>query len=169
MSETLSFPRRYQGCAHGALGGYAAGMVARRIDGPAEVNLGAPAGGGSGVAPPLPERLAALPARHLPGNLTLLEAGTLRSRLLGLARLDQIPPGHALRIDPCRSVHTFGMRFPLDLVFLDKRGEVARIAEAVRPRRLVTCLRARSVVEARAGEGTRFAEALRGHAVGEGS
>jgi hypothetical protein len=39
LAETLNFDRRYQGFGHGALGGYAAGVVAGRIDGPAEANL----------------------------------------------------------------------------------------------------------------------------------
>jgi len=69
----------------------------------------------------------------------------------GLARLDAMPRTAALHIPKCWSVHTFTMRFPLDLIWLDKRGEVVRIDEAVPPRRVKTCVRARSVVEANAG------------------
>ncbi|HEX8205985.1 MAG TPA: DUF192 domain-containing protein, partial [Solirubrobacteraceae bacterium] len=66
-------------------------------------------------------------------------------RLRGLAFSD---PGAALWIPRCRSVHTFGMRYALDLVWLDGRGEVVRVDRAVPPGRLRVCLRARSVVEA---------------------
>jgi uncharacterized membrane protein (UPF0127 family) len=69
----------------------------------------------------------------------------------GLAKLDAMPRTTALHIPKCWSVHTFTMRFSLDLIWLDKRGEVVRIDEAVPPRRVKTCLRARSVVEANAG------------------
>jgi uncharacterized membrane protein (UPF0127 family) len=69
----------------------------------------------------------------------------------GLAKLDAMPRTAALHIPKCWSVHTFTMRFPLDLIWLDKRGEVVRIDEAVPPRRVKTCVRARSVVEANAG------------------
>jgi uncharacterized membrane protein (UPF0127 family) len=108
----------------------------------------------------LDARLDALERRTLAGGLTLLVAGGRRSRTLGLARLDGLAPGHALLIDRCRSVHTAGMRFALDLVWLDGAGAVVRVDHAVAPRRLRTCLRARSVVEAAAGCGDRFAAAL---------
>jgi uncharacterized membrane protein (UPF0127 family) len=46
-------------------------------------------------------------------------AATRRARLLGLSLLGRRAAGAGLLIPGCRSVHTFGMRFPLDLVFLD--------------------------------------------------
>jgi uncharacterized membrane protein (UPF0127 family) len=108
----------------------------------------------------LDARLDALEHRALPGGLTLLVAGDRRSRTLGLTRLSELAPDRALLIERCRSVHTAGMRFALDLVWLDGSGEVVRLDSAVPPRRLRTCLRARSVVETAAGSGERFAEAL---------
>jgi uncharacterized membrane protein (UPF0127 family) len=54
------------------------------------------------------------------------------------------------------------MRFPLDLIWLDGDGRPVRIDRDVAPRRLRTCLRARSVVEANAGAADAFAAALRG-------
>jgi len=74
----------------------------------------------------------------------------------GLARLDAMPPELALHIPRCRSVHTFTMRFPLDLIWLDGSGGVARVDRAVPPRRLKGCVRARSVVEANAGTADAF-------------
>jgi uncharacterized membrane protein (UPF0127 family) len=108
----------------------------------------------------LDARFDALQRRPLPGGLTLLVAGTRRSRALGLARLDDLPAGHALLLERCRSVHTAGMRFDLDLLWLDGAGALVRLDRAVAPRRLRTCLRARAVVEARAGDGERFVAAL---------
>ena len=74
-------------------------------------------------------------------------ATSRRSRLLGLALLDRERAGEGLLIPRCRSVHTFGMRFALDLIFLDARGTVVEIRRQVPPRRLVRCPRADSVLE----------------------
>ena len=105
-------------------------------------------------------RLVGLERRALPGGLTLLVAGDRRSRRRGLAHLDALPAGHALLFERCRSVHTLGMRFALDLLWLDGDGTLVRLDPAVAPRRVRTCLRARAVVEAAAGDGERFAAAL---------
>jgi uncharacterized protein len=85
-----------------------------------------------------------------------------RSRLLGVAWLDPIPEDWALELPRCRSVHTFWMRFPLDLVWLDRDGRVLRVDAGVAPRRTRSCRGARSVVETRSGHGRRFAAALGG-------
>jgi uncharacterized membrane protein (UPF0127 family) len=81
----------------------------------------------------------------------------LRARALGLTGLSHLPRDRALHIPRCRAVHTIGMRFTLDLVWLDGHGGIVRVDEDVRPRRHAACRRARSVVELRAGEGRRFA------------
>lgn len=115
---------------------------------------------GASRIPLLAPRLRRLPGRALPGGLTLLVASTRRTRGRGLARLDVLAADHGLLLEPCRSVHTFGMRFALDLVWLDGRGRVVRVDACVAPRRMRTCRRARAVVECVAGEGERFAAAL---------
>jgi uncharacterized membrane protein (UPF0127 family) len=109
-------------------------------------------------------RLDGLPARELPGGLRVAEATTRRSRMKGLAKLDGLPPALALHIPRCRSVHTVTMRFPLDLIWLDRRGQVVRVDRDVPPRRLKSCLRARSVVEAGAGTADAFLAAGLGSA-----
>ena len=108
------------------------------------------------------DRLAALERRPLPGGLTLLIAGDRRARRRGLAHLDPgaLPGGHALLFEHCRSVHTIGMRFVLDLVWLDAYGALVRLDRAVGPGRVRTCWRARSVAEAAAGDGEHFAAAF---------
>jgi len=74
----------------------------------------------------------------------------------GLAGLDDLPDRTALLIPRCRSVHTFGMRFPIDVIFLDGDRRVVRVDPDVPPRRVVWARGARAVVETRAGEATRF-------------
>jgi uncharacterized protein len=58
-------------------------------------------------------------------------ATTWPSRLLGLALLSRERAGAGLLIPGCRSVHTLGMRFRLDLLFLDRGGRVIRICRDV--------------------------------------
>lgn len=76
-----------------------------------------------------------------------------------------MPSGVGLELSPCRSIHTFGMRFALDLIWLDAAGRVVRVDSDVPPRRFRTCLRARSVIETRGGcAGPFLAEYDRGDA-----
>ncbi|HST40769.1 MAG TPA: DUF192 domain-containing protein [Conexibacter sp.] len=101
----------------------------------------------------LPARLAALPPLQLQPPLTHLHgrrAHTPLARLRGLAGLGA-PHGVALLLPRTRSVHTFGMRFALDLVWLDRDGRVLRVDRAVPPRRLRACRRARAVLETAPG------------------
>ena len=101
-------------------------------------------------------RLDGLPGRDLPGGLRVVQAHSRAARMKGLAKLDEMPATTALHIPRCRSVHTFTMRFPLDLLWLDNAGHVVRVDPSVPPRRLKSCLRARSVIEARAGTADTF-------------
>jgi uncharacterized protein len=74
-------------------------------------------------------------------------ATSLLSRLLGLALLDRDRVGAGLLIPRCRSVHTLGMRFPLDLVFLDDDGRVIELHSGVPPGRFIRCAAAMAVLE----------------------
>lgn len=74
-------------------------------------------------------------------------AVTARSRLLGLALLRRERAGEGLLIPRCRSVHTFGMRFALDLVFCDRALRPLAIRAAVPPNRFVGERRAACVLE----------------------
>ena len=104
------------------------------------------------------ERFVGLPRRALPGGVTVVEASTGKARRRGLSRLDSLPTDHGLRIRTV-SVHTFGMRFGLDLIWLDKHDAVIRVDREVAPRRIRACFRARSVVETLAGQGDAFLSA----------
>lgn len=100
---------------------------------------------------PLPRRLRRLPrvASPLPAPLDALDVRLARSplaRLLGLAGLRE-PPDGALLLPRTRSVHTFGMRFALDLLWLDRDGRLVRVDRGVPPRRLRACRAAHAVVE----------------------
>ena len=104
-------------------------------------------------------RLASLPRREVAGREVPVAVG-LRSRLLGLAYLDRSEAGPGLLIPRCSSVHTFGMRFALDLVFLDEQGAPVAVRLGVAPRRFASCRGAAAVLEAPAGAGGEFAALL---------
>jgi uncharacterized membrane protein (UPF0127 family) len=67
-----------------------------------------------------------------------------------------MPAGYGLHLPRCRSVHTFGMRFPLDLIWLGADSRPVRVDRAVAPRRMKACRRARSVVEVAGGTADAF-------------
>lgn len=98
----------------------------------------------------VPLRLRGLP-RADPFGLIVPVAETPLSRLLGLALLDRQAAGPGLLIPRCRAVHTIGMRFRLDVLFLDTGGRVIEARRAVRPGRLLICRTAASALELPAG------------------
>src|SRR4051812_34248825 len=100
----------------------------------------------------LPRRLERLPTTVVDDGGAIHEATTFASRLLGLAFLGEPPPGHALLITDCRSVHTFGLRFRIDVAFVDERGAPIRIERSVPRRRVLVERSAFAVIESRAGE-----------------
>jgi uncharacterized protein len=74
-------------------------------------------------------------------------ATTRLSRLLGLALLSRERAGPGLLIPRCRSVHTLGMLFHLDLLFLDSGGRVIELRRDVPPGRVIRCREAAAVLE----------------------
>jgi uncharacterized protein len=82
-------------------------------------------------------------------------ADTSAKRRTGLLKHTRLEPGEGLWIVPCPSVHTFFMKFPIDLVYLDKKRKVRKVRHAVGPWRLSACLMADSVLELPAGTAAR--------------
>lgn len=78
-------------------------------------------------------------------------ADTAASRNKGLLGRTGLPSGGGLWIVPCESVHTFFMKFPLDLVYLDRNKKVRKARGNVGPWRLSGCLSAHSIIELPAG------------------
>jgi uncharacterized protein len=83
--------------------------------------------------------------------LRLEAAHTGPSRRKGLLGREGLQPGEGLWIAPCESVHTFFMRFPIDLVYLDRKHHVKKVRSSVGPWRISACLTANSVLELPAG------------------
>jgi len=88
--------------------------------------------------------------RILAGKVLLAE--TLWSRMRGLLGRDALPQAEGLLIRPCCGVHTFFMKFPIDVVFLDGGNRVIAAAVNLKPYRMTRIVRAsRSVLELAAG------------------
>lgn len=83
-------------------------------------------------------------------------AKDFRTRLLGLSWRDRAAAGAGLLIPRCSSVHTFGMRFELDLHFLDREGRTIAVRRRVPPRRVVWVRGARTVLEIPSPQGGEF-------------
>lgn len=82
-------------------------------------------------------------------------AGDSASRRAGLMGREALPPGTGLVIAPSQGVHTFGMRFPIDVVCVNRAGVVVKCRSAVVPRRLVLAWSAFAMIEMAAGESAR--------------
>ena len=78
-------------------------------------------------------------------------AGDSASRRRGLLDRDHLAPGEAVIIAPTQAVHTFGMGFPIDVVFVDRSGRVLTVAHEVPPRRVRGAWGAFAAIELRAG------------------
>jgi uncharacterized protein len=78
-------------------------------------------------------------------------ADTSKTRRVGLLKHDSLPVGHGLWIVPCEGIHSFGMKFPIDVVYLDRKMKVRKLKAAMAPGRMSLCLVAHSVLELPAG------------------
>ena len=73
-------------------------------------------------------------------------------RMRGLLGRPSLRPGEGLLLQPCNGVHTVGMRYPIDVLFLDRRGRVKRAVHALNPGRMVPYVRgAAKAIELPAG------------------
>lgn len=82
-------------------------------------------------------------------TLVLHRCTTFWTRFRGLHRLPNQTPG--LYLAPCWAVHTVGMQFSIDVVFVDEKVDVLRVVQWLAPNRLVWCRGAKAVVELPAG------------------
>jgi uncharacterized membrane protein (UPF0127 family) len=101
------------------------------------------------------EKASRLRVRNITRNtqiateVELADSGPRRSR--GLLGRKGLAAGEGLWIVPCEAVHTFGMQFSIDLVYIDREYRIRKIRRNVPPWRLSACLRAHSVIELAAG------------------
>ena len=81
----------------------------------------------------------------------LITAFDSKSRRTGLLAHTSLPESAAMIIAPSNSVHTFFMKFPIDIAFVSKSGQVLKIRSSVPPWRMTGSLRAFAVLELAAG------------------
>lgn len=78
-------------------------------------------------------------------------ADTSKKRRTGLLKYTGLTEGQGLWIVPCEAVHTFGMKFAIDVLFLNKKRKVLKVRKEMGRRRMALCLMAHSVLELPAG------------------
>ena len=79
-------------------------------------------------------------------------AETRATRRKGLLGRDGLPEGAALILRPCNAIHTVGMRFPIDVVFVDSHGVVRKIVHNMPPWRMAVSPLSRTTIELAAGQ-----------------
>jgi type VI secretion system VasD/TssJ family lipoprotein len=89
------------------------------------------------------------------GRLQVSVAANFLARAGGLLFRPPLEQDEALLIAPCSSIHTFAMRYPIDVVFLDRRARILRVCPQVRAGRLRFAWGAAAVLELRAGQAAR--------------
>jgi len=103
----------------------------------------------------MPRRRGTLTLRREDGRIICEHvkiADTYMRRTVGLLGRKTLPPDEGIVLRPSFSIHTFFMRFPIDLIFLDQDLVVIKLAENLRPFHTSSCRGAREVVELAAGE-----------------
>jgi len=89
------------------------------------------------------------------GMLRVRIASNFLTRALGLLVGTPLGAAEGLLIAPCSSIHTFGMRYAIDVVFVDRQGRVLRVCPEVHAGRMRIARSARGVLELRAGTAAR--------------
>ena len=87
---------------------------------------------------------------------TVRKTETTLERTRGLLGSKPLADNEGLWISPCNSVHTFGMSYPLDIVYLNRNQQVRKITANLKPRRLSFSLLAASVIELKAGTASKL-------------
>ena len=83
----------------------------------------------------------------------ILIAESLFDRLIGLMFSEKLVGSDGLMLDPCRSIHTFFMRYSLDIIFLSSENQIIKIIRNMKPWRMTWIyFRANKTLELPAGK-----------------
>ncbi|QJE02824.1 DUF192 domain-containing protein [Massilia forsythiae] len=85
-------------------------------------------------------------------RIKLAVASTPLERMRGLLGRPRLEPGEGMLLQSCRLIHTVGMGYPLDLIYLDRAGLVLKVTTDLPAFRMDGHWRAHSVLEMAAGE-----------------
>ncbi len=84
--------------------------------------------------------------KELAGDVSV--ASNILKRIKGLLGTNELNIGEAMWIRPCTSIHTFFMRFPIDVILLNKQNRIIALRKGLRPNRMTPIyLQAASVLE----------------------
>jgi uncharacterized membrane protein (UPF0127 family) len=83
--------------------------------------------------------------------LEIFVADKFLCRLKGLLGTSELPENQGLLLCNCNSVHMIGMRYALDIVYLDKNGVILKMVENLRPWRVSSCWSAKDTLEVKSG------------------
>lgn len=83
------------------------------------------------------------------------DASHFSQRLRGLHGVPPLGPTDALIIRPCKAIHTYGLKKPIDVIFMNRKGIILKL-ETVNPRSMLFCIQARVVVEMAHGTANRL-------------
>jgi uncharacterized membrane protein (UPF0127 family) len=85
----------------------------------------------------------------LGGSIDVADDSAARAK--GLLKRDKLEDGTGLWIVPCEAIHTFFMRFTIDVLYIDRKRRVRKVVRRLVPWRMSVCLLAHSVLELPAG------------------
>lgn len=88
-------------------------------------------------------------------KLQVMVAASMTERMRGLLRRPSPGSAQGMLLQPCRLIHTFGMAYPIDVIYLRRDGTVVKVTPALAPARMDGHWRAHSVLEMAAGEAER--------------
>lgn len=86
-----------------------------------------------------------------PLPVRVMRTGNMFERMRGLLGREPLQAREAMLIDRCASIHTCGMRYSLDLVFMDRSGKIRKLVHNLKPWRFAACYAACMTLEMPAG------------------
>jgi uncharacterized protein len=89
-------------------------------------------------------------------NFSILIADNFFTRAGGLLFKSRLRDNEGLHIKPCNSIHTFGMKYSIDVVYLNKTGNILKVVHNMKPYRFNYCRTANSVLEFVEGTAAKF-------------
>lgn len=75
------------------------------------------------------------------------KASSAWERLRGLLGRPRLGDSEALLLEPCRSVHCLGMRYPLDIAYIDRQGRICKLVYGLKPGRFSASMEAHATLE----------------------
>lgn len=83
--------------------------------------------------------------------LEIYVADTFFTRMKGLLGTASLPDRQGILLCNCNSVHMVGMRYPLDIVYMDRNDTISKLAENIKPWRFSCCWQAKNTLEVACG------------------